>query len=166
MLILAAGFYQEGKLDDLKDGDIYMMLNVGLAGPTFVIKMILEQQKKLDNLVVITSSSQFTPRLMEPVYTAVKAGIAMLANSLSLDGRIGKTLVAAPAGMATPFWKGTDKDTKSMLDPDWVAEQILEQLKGDYKYRFIKLLRFSSGSGGFVPVPKLEVVETRVPAKP
>lgn len=66
------------------------------------------------------------------------------ANSLSLDPRVKKTLVAGPAGIATNFWHGTDKkqhDTSRMLSPDWVAKAIDQLRKGDYTYAFARILR-------------------------
>lgn len=162
MVIIAAGYYQEGRLDDLTAHEIREMVDVGLVGPAILLKLILVQQKKIDNLIVVTSTSQWTPRLMEPVYTAAKGGLAMLTNSLSLDPRIGSVLLAAPAGMATPFWDGTDKDTSTMLDPDWVAAQIIEQFKDVFEYRFVKILRFMSTATPPEVIKRVDVIETRV----
>lgn len=113
---------------------------------------VLNHQKYLPGLIAVTSTSQWTPRLREPVYTAVKAGLGMFANSVSLDPAIGKTLVAAPAGMKTPFWKGTDKDTSDMLDPAWVADQILNLYNDDFKYKYARIMRGPS---------RVEIMEKR-----
>lgn len=153
LLVYAAGFYQEGKLDELSDAAILMMNSVGLLAPTFLIQRILKKQKTLPGFIAITSTSQWTPRLLEPVYTAVKAGLGMLAQSLSLDPKIGKVLVVGPAGMATPFWKEGSRNMDNMLSPEWVAQEIVKLYNDSFKYKFSRILR---------EPPRVEVVEKRV----
>lgn len=156
LFIYAAGFYQEGNLRQLKEKDISDMLNVGLLAPISLLRRILRYQKSLPGFIVITSTSQFIPRLSEPVYTAVKAGLGMFANSVSLDPQIERTLVVAPAGMKTKFWQNTDKDTGDMLEPKWVADKILELYGelhgGDFKYKNARILRNPA---------RVEIVEQR-----
>lgn len=151
-LIIAAGFYQEGTLAQLEDDDITKMISVGLTSPILIISKLLKRQKKLNKLVIITSTSQWIPRLYEPVYTAIKGGMGMLGNSLSKDDAIEQTLVAAPAGMKTKFWQGTNKDQSEMMEADYVAGIIKKQLDEKYKYRYVRILR--------LPL-SVEVVESR-----
>lgn len=151
LLVYAPGFYQEGTLDELNSSDINDMMNVGLNGCALALNHILSQQR-LDGFIAITSTSQWVPRLTEPIYTAVKAGLGMLASSLSLDPNVGKVLVGAPAGMATKFWEGTERDLNAMLEPRWVAEKILEAYQQNFEYLFIKILR---------EPPRIEEVERR-----
>lgn len=151
LLVYAPGFYQEGTLEELSSSDINDMMNVGLNGCTLALNHILSQQR-LDGFIAVTSTSQWTPRLTEPVYTAVKAGLGMLANSLSLDPNVGKVLVSAPSGMATKFWEGTERDLTAMLEPRWVAEEILKAYQESFKYLFIRILR---------EPPRVEEVERR-----
>lgn len=141
LLIYAAGFFQEGTVTDLSQQQIDEMFSVGLSGAIYSTRQLLDKQGELPEFVAITSTSQWTPRLYEPVYTAVKAGLAAYANSLSLDPRVKKTLVAGPAGMDTNFWSNTMHDTSTMLSPEWVAEQIQSLREGDYAYKFAKILR-------------------------
>lgn len=152
LLVYAAGFYQEGRIDEVSDADIAAMDNVGLRAPMMLLQRLLKKQGALSGFIAITSTSQFTPRLREPTYTAVKAGLAMLASSVAQDERIGKTLVVAPGGMKTKFWEGTDKDTSTMLDPKWVAEQTLGLFGDDFRYREAHILR---------EPPRVDVVEER-----
>lgn len=151
-LIYAAGFYQEGTMSDLSDTDIMAMESVGMLAPALLLQRILKKQESLSGFVAVTSTSQWTPRLLEPIYTAAKAGLGMMANSVSLDERIGKVLVAGPAGMDTRFWENSPRDTSTMLDPAWVAAQILGHYNDDFEYKFIRILRDE---------PRVEVVETR-----
>ncbi len=153
LLILNAGFYQEWTLSTLTKEQIEQMYVVGLLGPTSIVHTLLAKQKTLENLLVVTSTSQWTPRKLEPVYTASKAWLGMLAQSLSLSDEVGKVLVAGPAGMNTGFWQNTDKDTSSMLDPKRVAEQILEHYSESYAYKMIKIFR---------DPPRVEVDQIRI----
>lgn len=150
-LIYAAGYYQEGQIEQLNDEQILQMIQVGLTAPTLLIKRLKNNPGKPLKIMIITSSSQYTPRKLEPLYTSVKAGLGMLGASLSLDPEIGKVLVVAPSGMKTPFWDAK-KDTAEYLDPVWVAKQIVELSSGPFKYRFAKILRNP---------PHVEIVETR-----
>lgn len=142
MLVYSAGFYQEGTLTDLKTDQIEEMLNVGSRGLIYSVRALLLKQNKLDELVTITSTSAWTPRKLEPVYNLTKAGAQHLSNGIAEDERIGKVLVAGPAGMQSGFWDGVNRDDlDKMLDPVWVAKQIVEQRKEKYKYKSIRILR-------------------------
>lgn len=141
LLIYCAGFYQEGRIDELNPFQIEKMINIGLTVPAILLRHILHQQGSLPGFIAITSTSQFTPRSKEPICTAVKSGLAMLANSASLGGNIDRTLVVAPAGMHTTFYRDISRDLEDFLNPGWVSERILELYDGDYQYRFAKILR-------------------------
>lgn len=153
LLVYAAGFYQEGSTKQLTNEDIRKMINVGLVAPTLILNRVLNRQERLPGFIAITSTSQWTPGIYEPIYTAVKAGLGMFANSLSLDPQIEKVLVVGPAGMKTNFWSNTEKDTHTMLKPKWVAEQICQlYFRDNFRYKCAKILR---------EPPRVEVVEKR-----
>lgn len=153
LFIYAAGFYQSGTMKQLPDEDIRRMLNVGLIAPTIILNRILNHQEKLPGFIAITSTSQWTPRIYEPVYTAAKAGLGMLANSLSLDPQVEKVLVVGPGGMKTGFWANTGQDTGNMMEPKWVAEQIHQLYFADeFKYKCVRILREPT---------KVEIIEKR-----
>lgn len=142
LLVYSAGYYQEGKIDELTDEQIVDMNYVGLIAPQLILRRLIKKQGRLDGLIAITSTSQFNPREKEPVYTGVKAGLAMFAKSAALDSHIGKVLVAAPAAIKTPFWKNTDRDTKGYLDPKWVAERIVDAYNDDSYKKFAEFRIF------------------------
>ena len=153
LFVYAAGFDQRGTMRQLYDSDIDDMIAVGLAAPAKLLQRILEKQEWISGFIAITSTSQWTPRKHEPVYAAVKAGLGMLAQSVALDPAVRKTLIAAPAGMATQFWRKSPHATKGMLDPRWVADNILTIWKKDFRYCFARILR---------EPPRVEIVETQV----
>jgi short-subunit dehydrogenase len=152
VLVYAAGYFQDGRVTDLSNQEIEEMFDVGGRGLVYFVKSVLDKQGELDELITITSTSQWTPRQREPVYNFVKAGAAHLSNSLAHDGRVKKVLVAGPAGMKTNFWQGTQRDDLSeMLDPEWVSAKIIDLREGNYNYRFAKIMRQPS---------RVEIVET------
>ncbi len=140
--VYAPGYFQEGTITDLSEAEIQDMVQVCGTGCIFAARDILLKQGKLAECIVITSTSQWTPREKESIYNFAKAGVGHFANGLSLDKRVGKMLVAGPAGTNTAFYGNrTSVDTSTFLNPDWVARQIYEQAKGDYQYKFVKILR-------------------------
>ena len=152
-LVYAAGYRQDGRVTDLGEGQIENMLDVCGRGLIYFVRAILERQGGLAELITVTSTSQWTPHREEPVYCFAKAGAAHFSNAMAEDGRVGKVLVVGPSGMRTPFWaKSARDDFDSMLDPVWVAGQMMELREGEYRYRFAKILRGPA---------RVEVVETR-----
>jgi NAD(P)-dependent dehydrogenase (short-subunit alcohol dehydrogenase family) len=152
LVMYAAGFFQEGTLSDLSDADIEKMNRVGLLAPAMLLQRILRKQGKLPGFIAITSTSQWTPRLLEPMYTAVKAGLGILASSVSLDERVGKVLVLGPAGMSTRFWDEVGRSTSDMLDPKWVAAETIKLWDDTFAYKFARALRNPA---------RIEIVENR-----
>ena len=140
-LIYAAGFLQRGQIDSLTDAALQQMTNVGLLAPMLFVQRLKNKLASPLKIMLITSSSQYTPRELEPAYCAVKSGLGMLGASLVRDMSIGKVLVVAPSGIDTKFWLGTDQDTSTMLDPKWVAEQTVELSSGAFKYKYAKIFR-------------------------
>jgi hypothetical protein len=137
-LVYAAGYSQVGAIETLSAGQIAEMVSLGLSSPIYLLQRLLRRQGSLQSLVVVTSSSARRPRAQEPVYAATKAGLEMFARSVALGGSIGKTLVVAPGGMQTKFWReDSQKDVSAFLDPAWVAEQAIWHLRtqnGVYKH--------------------------------
>ncbi|SRR6266496_1037276 len=141
IFIHAAGFYQEGLITELSEAQIQEMMDTCLMSAIYSTRELLLNQKNLPVFVAVTSTSQYTPRLLEPIYTAAKAGLGAYANSLSLDPRIKKTLVVSPAGMKTKFHSGREVDMSTYLEPSWVALQIMELLRDEYSYKYARILR-------------------------
>lgn len=151
--VYAPGYFQEGRVTDFSDAEIREMIQVCGSGFIFAARDILLKQHELAECVVITSTSQWTARELEPIYNFAKAGVAHFAASLSLDKRVGKLLTAGPAGTKTAFHAGRSSvDMSTYNDPAWVARQIYDHLQGDFDYKFIKLLRDPA---------KVEVAEVR-----
>ena len=151
--IYSAGIYQQGLLTDLSDEQVEEMLDVCGRGLIYFCKYLLDRQAELAEFIVITSSTQYKPQRLEPVYSFTKAGEGHFANSLAEDGRIKKVLVVSPSGTKTEFWRDIKHpEWGNFLDPAWVTKQIMEARAGKYQYKFLKIFRSP---------PKVEIVETR-----
>lgn len=140
-LIYSAGFLQRGSIETLGDGDLETMVNVGLLAPMMLIQRLKKRSDWPLKIMLITSSSQYTPRALEPAYCATKSALGMLGASLARDAQLGKVLVAAPSGIRTSFWDGTDEAIETMLDPSWLSDRIVELSSGPFKFKFAKILR-------------------------
>lgn len=139
--IFAAGFYQEGRIDDLTPEQIRNMMEVGGMALIVAMRELLKKQGSLDELITVTSTSQWVPRKLEPVYNFVKAGAGHFSNAMAEDGRVGKVLVAGPSGMKTDFWEDGHPDWDKFLEPSVVADEIMKARDDDYRYKYIRILR-------------------------
>jgi len=128
LLIHAAAFSEKGRTRDFSDDHIESMVSLQIVAPAMLLQRLLEKQGSLPYFIAITSTSQITSREYEPLYCAGKAALAMWAECLALDPMIGKVLVAAPSGMKTRMQKSRP-DFDKLLDPKWVAEEILRRHK-------------------------------------
>jgi len=126
LLVYAAGSRQEETFTAMLRQKIEALIAVNFTAPMLILKHILNAQRKLPGVIIVTSTSQATARQGEEIYCATKAGLRMFAESASLSGNVQKMLVAAPGGMNTPFWAGSGKDTSDFLNPKNVAASILD----------------------------------------
>jgi NAD(P)-dependent dehydrogenase (short-subunit alcohol dehydrogenase family) len=141
LMIYAAGAALIGSITQMSDEDMQSAANINLLGPMILTNELLKKQGSLYRAVYITSTSQFTPRAKEPVYTAFKSGLGMFAKSLSQDGHVERVLVAAPGGMKTAFWDGLEVDTSNYLDAVSVATIIQSHAAQHYSYRLVTIPR-------------------------
>jgi NAD(P)-dependent dehydrogenase (short-subunit alcohol dehydrogenase family) len=124
--IYAAGIAQRQLIQDVSDADIDLMNMIGLRVPQMLLGRILRSQHELPGFVAISSVTQSVPRLEEAHYAASKAGLRMFAESASKNPRVKKTMVAAPAGMQTPFWRNhSSVNAQPFLSAIQVANDIL-----------------------------------------
>ena len=141
-IIYNAGILHEAHITDFTQKQIEDMVHIGLMGLMLCVQETLKKQGKIDELVTITSTSQFTPREKESTYNAVKAGAAHFTEGISLDPRVKKCIVVAPAGMATSFYDGSGRDLVDMMKPQDVARQLVDIIDGSNKqFEFALIMR-------------------------
>ncbi len=105
---------------------------------------VLRKQGSLEELIVVTSTSAWTPRSRESIYNFVKAGERLFTKAMVVDdiNRVGRALDVGPGGMNTDFWAGQGRqDLAQMLDPGWVADEIMSLRGNEYRYLAASILR-------------------------
>jgi len=151
-IIYNAGILHEAHITDFTQKQIEDMVHIGLMGLMLCVQETLKKQGKIDELVTITSTSQFTPREKESTYNAVKAGAAHFTEGISLDPRVKRCLVVAPAGMATSFYDGSGRDLADMMNPKDVAQQLVNIIDDTSKqFEFALIMRGPSRVYTHVP---------------
>ena len=144
-----AGLYPPGTITDLPPEQIDAALSVGGRGLMFFVRSLLLKQGKLDELMTVTSATQYEPNKNLVVYNFVKAGEGHFSNGMAEDSRIGKVLVVAPSIMREHGNAEADKD---FLDKQWVADTIIKELQKYFKFKAVKLLHKPT---------RVEIVESR-----
>lgn len=130
-IVYAPGFNQMKPIEELSDEEIVAQINVCMTAFAMLMSRVVRRQESVQNLIVISSTSQVRPREHESIYAGGKAGLAHLARSIASDKRgvVETTLVALVSGMDTKLQRVRGIDTSALLRPEWVAEQILGKLK-------------------------------------
>ena len=139
-LIYSAWFSQEWIIDEIEDKDIQRMIELWVTVPALLIKKLKNNPFSPLKVILVTSSSQYTARKKESIYCSVKSWLWMLGRCLAYDEGLWKICVFAPSGMITPFWEA-GKNTDWYLDPDWVADMVIEYSAWIFKYRYIQIVR-------------------------
>ncbi len=140
-LIYSAGFFQELDFMAIDEASINQMLRVNFQAPFLLVQALLKKQKTLPECVVITSTSQFTPRPLESLYCSTKAGLAMLTACLHETSYVERCRVIAPSGTKTSFYRDTERDLSSFLDVETVVTAIQDSLARPASFEFVKILR-------------------------
>lgn len=153
VLVHAAAFKEDSKVDGFSNQDVLDTLGVSLITPMMLLPSILRTQNWLAGFIAITSTSQIKPQPYEANYCAAKAGLAMYAQCVALDPRVGKTLVAAPTGMQTRMQAGRP-DYSKLLHPRVVAEEIMRLYNGmNQKFEAHLILRNPLQTVPFMEAP-------------
>lgn len=162
LVIFAAGSHAFGQIDDERKGPTQdplpgwqtarLLMDVNAWGLAQIVANLLMSFGKIPCLVTITSTSASTPRLNEVYYCLSKAAEEILARSVALDPRVGRSLVIAPGGMkGTNLYRDSEVDTTNFMDVRDVAACILQLIELDTPSLYAHIPR--------QPVPLIEVKE-------
>lgn len=131
-----------GLIKDLKETteeEIINVIDTDLKGAIFVAKEAYRRMtdKKSGYIINIISSSGRKSRPLETVYCAAKWGLRGFTESLQMAGEETGVKVTGvyPGGMKSEnFWKIIpDKDISVYLEPAFVAQKIIDLIKGNYQ---------------------------------
>ncbi|MFC1625615.1 SDR family oxidoreductase [Patescibacteria group bacterium] len=135
-----------GLVKDLREtggSEIDNVINTNLKGAIIVAREAYKRmsQKSSGYIVIISSTSGRKVRAMETVYCATKWGLRGFTGSLQLAGEENGVKVTGvyPGGMKSKnFWSIVPgKDIKDYLEPAFVAEKIINLVKGRYKKELV-----------------------------
>jgi NAD(P)-dependent dehydrogenase (short-subunit alcohol dehydrogenase family) len=176
-MVWAPGIFRQGRVDEQSVRDAKEMLDMG-DSLYWITRAILDQQfDKVDEtqtdqfataeqleLLTITSTSQYVPRLKEPWYNPVKAGNAHWTKAVALDERTRGSAVIAPSGMKTDFFKKVDAEwpTDSFMEVEDVSERImmLREFIANKKLNFLEAKILGAYNGADQQLPeRIEIVE-------
>lgn len=135
-LVWSAGFEGEDPLECHSLEDIELLTNLGFIAPALLVSCILEQQRQLGQLVLISGMVQHGERAVQPVMGPIREAMGALAQSMWKVEHIQSVLHAAPDRMkGTWYYTGTERDTSGFADVKKVAERIFAFMRDHTKYR-------------------------------
>ncbi|WP_026678348.1 SDR family oxidoreductase [Fictibacillus gelatini] len=121
--------------EEIDEQAIHHMIDSNLKGTIFCTQEVLPFMKKRNRglIVNVISTAGKVGKVTESVYCASKFGVRGFTESLALELKDTpiRVLAAYMGGMRTEFWDGifTEERTKGLMDPDDVADIIIESIK-------------------------------------
>lgn len=129
-------WFPHASVEDTKTENIREMLEVNLFGTIYGSKTALNYMKKQGDGIIINiiSTSALSGRINASGYCASKFAQDGFSKSLCVECKDSgiKVILVYPGGMKTDFFnKGKPDDFDKFMQPDYVAEKIINNLKQD-----------------------------------
>lgn len=135
LLVNNAGVGVFDLAENIEESAVHQMIDINLKGTIFCAQEALKSMKKRNKgeIINIVSTAGLDGKVTESVYCASKFGVRGFTESLALeleDSSI-RVFAAYMGGMKSEFWDGiyTEEQTKNLMDPDDIAEIIIENTK-------------------------------------
>ncbi|MCM3570200.1 SDR family oxidoreductase [Neobacillus mesonae] len=133
LLINNAGVGDFCLTENLSEESIHQMIDINLKGTIFCTQEVLGDMKNRDMgyIVNVASLSGKRGKINESVYSASKFGVRGFTESLALelkDTAI-RVFAAYMGNMKTNLWTSDDSIEDTYMDPDDVAEIIIDNIK-------------------------------------
>lgn len=122
-------------LEDIDETNIDKMIDVNLKGTIYCTQQVISSMKKNNEGTIanVISTAGLEGKLNETVYCASKFGVRGFTEGLLAELKDTKIQVfgAYMGGMRTDFWNNilTEDQTKHLMEPDDVADIIVENIK-------------------------------------
>lgn len=135
LLINNAGVGEFAFAENLSEHSVHKMIDINLKGTIFCTQEVLSDMKQRNqgNIINIVSTAGIEGKVNESVYCASKFGVRGFTESLAVElkGTSIKVFGAYMGGMKSAFWDGiyTEEEMKNLMDPDDVADIIMENAK-------------------------------------
>lgn len=135
ILINNAGLGVFDLAENIDENSIHQMIDINLKGTIFCTQAVLPELKKRNEGIIanVISTAGIEGKVNESVYCASKFGVRGFTESLQVELKDSavKVFAAYMGGMKTAFWDEilTEDQTQHMMDPDDVADIIMDNIK-------------------------------------
>ena len=135
LLINNAGLGVFDLTENIAEESIHQMIDINLKGTIFCTQAVLPDMKSRNKgkIANVISTAGIEGKRTESVYCASKFGVRGFTESLlvELKGSAVQVYAAYMGGMKTAFWDGilSEEESKHMMDPDDVADIIMDNIK-------------------------------------
>lgn len=128
LLVLNAGFYIEGDLEDFSEENMRENLEVNFLINHFLVQKLLPliKRSKRKRIVIIGSTAAYEPYPLVPTYGVAKWALRGLAINLRKElakDRVGVTFVS-PGATWTGMWEGEELPRNRLLEPGDIAKAV------------------------------------------
>jgi len=128
LLVLNAGYYVEGKLQDIGSDDFEENLRVNFIVNHYLVQELLPlvKQSKLRRIIFVGSTAAYEPYPAVPTYGVAKWALRGYAANLRqelIHDNVGVTFIS-PGGTLTDMWAGEELPPNRLLDPDDIAKLV------------------------------------------
>ncbi|MBM4761236.1 SDR family oxidoreductase [Bacillus sp. B15-48] len=135
LLINNAGLGVFDLAENIGEEAIHQMIDINLKGTIFCTQAVLPDMKERNQgkIANVISTAGIEGKVTESVYCASKFGVRGFTESLLVELKDSAVQVYAAymGGMRTAFWDGifSEEEIKNLMDPDDVAEIIMDNIK-------------------------------------
>ncbi len=128
VLVLNAGYYVEGSLGSIPDGDFERNCQVNFLSSHYLVTALLPLLKRSSRarIVLIGSTAAYEAYPLVPTYGVAKwalRGYAINLRREMMAENIGVTFLS-PGGTLTDMWEGTDLPEGRLLDPADIGKLV------------------------------------------
>lgn len=121
--------------ENISEESVHQMIDINLKGTIFCAQEAITRMKKRNQglIINVASTAGLDGKVTESVYCASKFGVRGFTESITLELKDTpiRVFCAYMGGMNSEFWDGiyTKEQTKNLMDPDDVADIIIENTK-------------------------------------
>jgi len=128
LLVLNAGYYVEGALNEIQDSDFERNMLVNCHSTHYIVSALLPFMKESQKgrIVIIGSTAAYEAYPLVPTYGIAKWGLRGYAINLRkelMPQDIGVTFIS-PGGTLTDMWAGEDLPEDRLLEPEDIGKLV------------------------------------------
>jgi short-subunit dehydrogenase len=124
VIVLCAGVYHEGSIEDATSEEILEQINVNLVSQILLVKALAQCiRQNATRIIIVGSTASFGSYVTGPIYGITKWALRGLAENLRDEFRssgVGVTIIH-PGPTWTDLWDGADISRNRLLEPSDIA---------------------------------------------